>query len=1477
MPQYELLRTNWGSSDIDSFTSRITFIYDGQSHVEVPRFVYTNRETDIDQSMPDNNMTITYYVFDDENCDHVSFTITYGPNDSYDHGLSPEIIERLSVTEARLSGPGLTDGIRYIGYRISCNGITLQDGSYSVDEGTGEVILGPNDTGPHPFIMGVEPASPIVRITGNKEEFGADGFEHTVIGYRYEVDPIEQTEQAELLSSLLNRGLCAINPPSNNVRVSNYEGGVDKGPGTYTSYLVPSDFGLVGTGSNDYTWMNFRPRWDIQRQVTLVIAGGEIYSGVGTPVSASKYYDGQPLMPEVNIPSNASIHYKLGDGDWQEDPVGITQVGSAYVTVWIQVSGKEDQFAYYYLQVLPLPITLKSGSSTKYYDGLPLYYDVVTAMGIDSDPVAAGGRSFDIALIGGDYVRVTFIGAQTSVGSSQNIFNYNLNTLSRARLSNYDIRTEFGILQVNTNTFKRIVNIIGNSLEVVYDGEEHWVSGYEVESITDEHGDPVADYTERDFEFINTISGETRSLAVPEARGRYINTITDPDDENYWVPVPYVSKLSEFNFRNVNTNFSDKNIEFNVTPNTLTINRREVEVGITAPNKSYKFNMIKDSELIGAIYEPEPHTVSGCTYNISDELYEKSNIIYIKDDQITTPSITASTWNEDSEDGIWYMNLDNDIHNDIDDPESGFINNNKNFEVEFFVEEDGYLEIIPIDVKVNIYGSNKTVEYTGEEQSIEGTSEKPEIWWNSDCSFYNQFSKRESMKVTKDSKKTTIYRAEHNMKYFEWTNDGEVRGTNINNEDISSENYWTPIPYNMELDIEDFSVDTESQFDESLTYLNYIYRNFNVTFELIEDGWLKIEPYSQQINISVEGNTSEVDWEGSEQSISGFVAESDNELYPVDFENYIDFRDGSISDDAEATGTDPGKYYMGLDQEDFQNINHNFSNISFVINDGWISIGEYDSDQNIKYTGIPRFIFTGQDHTWDATSLEGSAGVNLNVSIKNENGQWEGISGTTVEVSKDAKEVWVKIDGVSDKETSTGTIKLIQEPLRLEITTESHTWNYDGEFHTWEHAQINYLNTNVTPEEDAQIQVYIQQVLNDLSQWSFIKEVSQVPNRVFISPNSQILSDVSNGSVVITKKYGYLTVIDPYKHISIKGKQSTIVYDGEKHSLEGYDSWDSNTGDPINIYLKAGFQYTDTIDQWKPAEDERYYMGLTEDSFECPPNITIDSVEDGWLEILKRPASLITASANAWAADLNPDLKAERYIIRGLAPTDKEELDEWSSASEPGTVVSNMPHTIRIINSINNEEVSSDCYTLDTTYGNLRIWDGSTGPYYRILGIRKDKSTPDNESEKIHISNLEKIDGLERLVDEDRFYPIMHKLTPVPENGEVEYNDVICVIPHVRHSQEIEITSWMFENRSTGKKIFSQLRTRPISPDYHQGEYLGEKVKYQEIGGIIDTAILNTRPQLMEPGYYDVVLNYKLGETEYSQRFSSVFVIKKRS
>ena len=193
------------------------------------------------------------------------------------------------------------------------------------------------------------------------------------------------------------------------------------------------------------------------------------------------------------------------------------------------------------LTITPRSVKLTSETAEKVYDGMPLTRPDVAITG---DGFVAGEVSA---------IRATGTVTNVSDGEQPNTIVYT--TSAGFKPGNYSIEKDEGTLKITPVTDKVTVTITGNNGSVGYDGNEHSVTGYKVESISN----PL--YTAADFAFSGT------------------DSVTGTDAGTYMMG------LTPAQFENTNPNF--ENVTFSVTDGALTITPMPLTITAGSDSKAY--------------------------------------------------------------------------------------------------------------------------------------------------------------------------------------------------------------------------------------------------------------------------------------------------------------------------------------------------------------------------------------------------------------------------------------------------------------------------------------------------------------------------------------------------------------------------------------------------------------------------------------------------------------------------------------------------------------------------------------------------------------------------------------------------------------------------------------------------------------------------------------------------------------------------
>ena len=134
-------------------------------------------------------------------------------------------------------------------------------------------------------------------------------------------------------------------------------------------------------------------------------------------------------------------------------------------------------------------------------------------------------------------------------------------------------------------------------------------------------------------------------------------------------------------------------------------------------------------------------------------------------------------------------------------------------------------------------------------------------------------------------------------------------------------------------DVTGIQTDVGSSDNEFTYTLNEGTKEKNYNIELAP-GKLEVTPVTEEVIVTITGRTDEMPYDGKEHSVFGYDVTVSNALYnPKE-----DMQFNGIDADATAKGTDAGTYPIGLTAEHFTNKSNNFTNVTFVVTDGYVKI-----------------------------------------------------------------------------------------------------------------------------------------------------------------------------------------------------------------------------------------------------------------------------------------------------------------------------------------------------------------------------------------------------------------------------------------------------------------------------------------------------------------------------------------------------------
>ena len=824
-------------------------------------------------------------------------------------------------------------------------------------------------------------------------------------------------------------------------------------------------------------------------------------------------------------------------------------------------------------------VTLTSATDSKVYDKTALTNDTVTVTG--DGFVTGEGAAYDVT------------GSQTDAGESANAFTYTLNEGTKA--DNYDISKVEGTLTVTSYDDAITVTITEHGGEAKYDGEEHTVTGYDVTSIKVGENDTTL-YTTDDFSF----SGDAT------IKGTNAGT--------------YAMGLTAANFTNDNKNFT--NVTFVIVDGSLEIKPIDVTVAITGHSNTTN-------------YDGAEHSVSGYDVEIGNSLYKEADFTF---------SGTAAAARTDA--GTTNMGL----------TAGQFANTNPNFGTVTFNVTDGYQTINPIDVTVEITGHKNTATYDSAEHSVSGYDVKigNSLYKEADFTFSGTAEAKrteegtttmglaaEQFANTNSNFRTVTFTVTDGYQTITPVDEVVVTITGHNNTADYDGTEHTVTGYDVEISNDlykeaDFTFNGTAaavRTDAGTTNMGLNEAQFSntnknfakVTFE-VTDGYQTISPISAVVTIT--GHNSTADYNGAEHTVTGYDVEISNPLYKE--------ADFTFNGDATAKRTDVGTTNMNLASSQFVNNNGNFNSVTFNVTDGYQTISPIDAvvtiigaNNTTDYDGeghsVSGYTATADTDLYDVTkdfTFSGTAAAartdagTTNMGLAAE--QFVNINPNFATVTFNVTDGYQTINPINATVTIVGA---------------SNTATYDSE----EHSVSGYTATADTELYDVENDF----TFSGTASAARTDEGTTTMNLAaeqFVNTNANFATVTFN----VTDGYQAITPIDEVV-VTITGNSNTTAYDGEEHSVSGYEVKISNP-----LYKESDFTFSGTAEAAQ-TDAGTTTMGLAAEQFANTngnfAKVTFN-VTDGYQTITPINATVTITGANNTA-----DYDGEEHSVSGYTAT----------------------------------------------------------------------------------------------------------------------------------------------------------------------------------------------------------------------------------
>lgn len=418
-------------------------------------------------------------------------------------------------------------------------------------------------------------------------------------------------------------------------------------------------------------------------------------------------------------------------------------------------------------------------------------------------------------------------------------------------------------------------------------------------------------------------------------------------------------------------------------------------------------------------------------------------------------------------------------------------------------------------------------------------------------------------------------------------------------------------------------------------------------------GTLTITPIDTVV-VTITGNTDTKVYNGAEQSVTGYTVKiSDPKYTEADFK---------FTGDPKASRTDVGTTPMGLNTDQFENNNKNFKNVTFVVEDGSLTITK--RPLTIEGQSSEPITYDGQTHSfmkwWPVTPTDNTglvsghevSGINYLLTGKDA-GSYTG------EFSGDAKIISGE-ENVTENysiEYTLGKMKIVPaERIAVKIIGNHKEVWYNGQEQSVSGFTFDVADNTVTVElKDGHYA--IAKGTNVKTYYMGLKSDDFTINH---KNYKEVSAEIVDGYLTIKRHYTPNPPITDKITVEITGNSDSVVYDGTEHSVKDYTVKISDSRYTEKDFTFSGKALASGVNAGA------YEMGLKADQFKNT-NARFTNVEfiikaDGVLTITQRPLTITAGSAEGIAP-----VTCDKYTVEGLATGDKvDSVKITGIQSEPG-------------------------------------------------------------------------------------------------------------------------------------------------------------------------------------------------------------------
>ena len=316
---------------------------------------------------------------------------------------------------------------------------------------------------------------------------------------------------------------------------------------------------------------------------------------------------------------------------------------------------------------------------------------------------------------------------------------------------------------------------------------------------------------------------------------------------------------------------------------------------------------------------------------------------------------------------------------------------------------------------------------------------------------------------------------------------------------------------------------------------------------VVTDGWQKIDPISATVTIV--GNNVTTDYDGTAHVAEGYVATADTPLYKVDAIHFA----GA----ATATRTDAGTTNMGLAADQFSNTDTNFTDVTFVVTDGFVTINPIEATVEImgnnnttEYDGnahtVEGYVATASTLLYDVTANIKFTGAAT--ATRTDNGTTnmglapEQFSNTNPNFST---VTFVVTDGFQ-------TITPVAGKVTVTVTEKSDTVEYNDN----EHSITGYKSI-VADNPLYNVATSVAETPTDA--WTATgTNAGTYPVGIAAEDFANTNGNFAEVAFVVVDGALEITPVAAEVVVTVTEKSDTVHYDTAKHSITGYKSMAAN-------------------------------------------------------------------------------------------------------------------------------------------------------------------------------------------------------------------------------------------------------------------------------------------------------------------------------